>query len=89
MKIYVVTECRLDASGQLSVLPYVRCASRSFDTAYGWFEATREAQITLNKLLDEGGGSISSHDGEWFSFSSNYGGVYEETIVTFGTLETR
>ena len=79
----------MDASGQLKILPYVRAASRSFDTAYGWFEATRETQITLNKLLDEGSGSRTSHDGDWFSFSSNYGGVYEETIVTFGTIETR
>ena len=89
MKVYVITECRFDESGQLKIIPFVRMASRAFDKAYGWFKATYEAQISLNKLLDEGGGDLYTMDGAWFSYSSNYGGVYEETIVSFNAIETR
>lgn len=94
MKVYVITECRLDASGNIKMLPYVRMVSRSFEKAYGWFSATRDSEIDLNQLLDLGsayGDNVAryTHDGEWFSFKTNYGGVYEETIVTFNEVETR
>ena len=93
MKVYVITECRFDASGQLSMMPYVRLVSRSFEKAYGYFSATRDSEIDLNQLLDEGsryGEQVAryTHDGEWFSFKTNYGGRYEETIVTFNEEET-
>lgn len=89
MTVYVITECRMDASGQLSVVPYVRMASRDREKALGWFQATRESHAFSGNLLDEGNGYGNSVDGEWFSFKSNYGGVYEETVVSFNIEETR
>ena len=91
MTVYIITEARFDDSGRMSMLPYVRMVSRSKEKAYGWFTATRDSHSEFNNLLDEGSryNNRYTHDGEWFLFSSNYGGVYEETVVTFNEIETR